>query len=161
MSEKGTRTEGPITASVERLRTELDRWLEAAMAQGGKALDVMGLRNANRPWTPHVDLVESPEDVLVYVSLPGADPQSVEVTIAGNMLTIKGETPTLHTGDSVTVHLRQLDHGLFQRSIPMPAPVDAESVTAESQNGVLTVRLAKSERAKSRQIPVNVGSGGP
>ncbi len=94
MTDKEGRSEGPITASVERLRTELDRWLDAAMTQGGKALDVMGLRNSEKPWVPHIDLVESPDDVKVYVSLPGTDPQSVDVTIAGNMLTIKGETPT-------------------------------------------------------------------
>lgn len=161
MTDKEGRSEGPITASVERLRTELDRWLDAAMTQGGKALDVMGLRGSGKPWVPHIDLVESPEDVKVYVSLPGTNPQSVDVTIAGNMLTIKGETPTNPVGDDETFHLRQLEHGPFQRSIPMPAPVDAESVTAQSHNGVLTVRLAKSERAKTRQIPVNVGPSGP
>ena len=159
MADKDNRSEGPITASVERLRTELDRWLEAAMAQGGKALDVMGLRNSNKAWSPSVDLVESPDDVTVSVSLPGADPESVEVTIAGNMLTIKGETSPIASGDDDTIHLRQIDHGPFQRSIPMPTPVNSETVTAQSHNGILTVRLTKSERAKTRQVPVNVGSG--
>ena len=161
MADKDNRSEGPITASVERLRTELDRWLDVAMTQGGKALDVMGLRNSNKTWTPHIDLVESPDDVTVCVSLPGTDPEAVDVTIAGNMLTIKGETPAICSGDNDTIHLRQIDHGPFQRSIPMPVPVECESVTAQSHDGILTVRLAKSERAKTRQIPVNVDSGAP
>jgi HSP20 family protein len=158
MAGKENRSDGPLTASVEKLRGELDHWLEVAMTQGGKALNAFGFRNADKPWNPAVDMVETPDDVFVDVSLPGADPGSIEVTIAGNLLTIKGETPDLQIGSDDTAHVKQRNHGKFQGSIPMPTPVDADSVSASSSNGVLTVRLAKTERAKVRQIPVSADS---
>jgi HSP20 family protein len=146
-------TENPVTASVQRLRQEFDRWLETAMSQGGKALNALGLRGT-RPWYPAVDVVETPESVCVSVNLPGVDPAAVDVSIAGNMLTIKGESPEPTLTDRDVAHVRQRNHGLFERSIPMPAPVDADRVNAEVKQGVLTVRLAKAERTLPRQIPV-------
>lgn len=148
-----TREEGPVAASVQRLRQEFDRWLEAAMTQGGRALDALGLRGA-RPWYPPVDVIETPDAVHVAVNLPGVEPDSVDVSIAGNMLSIKGEAPEIAIGDHDTAHVRQRNAGPFERSIPMPVPVDPEHVTAEARLGVLTVRLAKAERTKTRQIPV-------
>lgn len=153
MNESESRTENPVTASVQKLRQELDRWMDTAMSQGGKALNVLGLRG-ERTWRPAVDVVESPDAVVVWASLPGADPEKTDVSIAGNMLTIKGETVVPQLTDTDTVHSRQRNLGPFERSVPLPAPVDPEQVVAEAKHGVLMIRLAKSERAKSRQIPV-------
>ena len=138
---------------VQRLRQEFDRWLEAAMTQGGKALDALGLRG-DRPWYPAIDVIESPDSIRVAVNLPGVDSESVDVKIAGNMLTIEGNAAEIAIGDHDTAHVRQRNAGPFERSIPMPVPVDAEQVAAEFRQGVLTIRLAKSERTKARQIPV-------
>jgi HSP20 family protein len=145
--------DNPVTASVQRLRQEFDRWLETAMSQGGKALDALGLRG-KRPWYPAVDVVETPDSVYVTVNLPGVDPVAVNVSIAGNMLTITGDAPETPLTDRDVAHMRQRNYGPFERSIPMPAPVDPDRVTAEAKQGVLTVRMAKTERAVARQIHV-------
>lgn len=160
MSANDTRTEGRVTASVERLRRELDHWLEMAFAQGGKALDKMGLRG-HGPWVPLVDIVETLDEVHVYADLPGIDPASVEVTIAGNMLTLKGESPERSVEKTDCVHVRERPHGPFSRSIPMPVPVDSEAVSAEAKEGVLHIRLGKAERARARQIQINAEPGPP
>ena len=159
MAAKESRSEGPLTASVERLRQELDKWLDVAMTQGGKALNAMGLRSAGKSFSPAIDCVETADDVLVFVSLPGTDPKTVDVTIAGNMLTVKGETPAISAGEDDVIQVHQLQRGPFQRSIPLPSPVEPDSVSASSCNGILQIRLAKSERSKSRQIPVSVDAG--
>ena len=147
------RPERPLTASVEKLRRELDHWLDVAWSQGEKALDAFGLKTSPT-WTPAVDLIETPDEVRVVVDVPGVDPHKVDITLAGNMLTLKGERMPILNREQQQVHLRQRHSGTFVRSIPMPAPVDAEKVSAETENGVLTVRLTKSERAKPRQIPI-------
>ncbi|GAB4163205.1 MAG: hypothetical protein Tsb009_39860 [Planctomycetaceae bacterium] len=159
MAANENRSENPLAASVEKLRSELDRWMEVAMTQGGKALNAIGLRSGDRPFVPVVDVVETAEDIFVDVGLPGTPPENIDVTIVGNMLTVRGETPALQTGDDGKVHLNQIHRGKFERSIPLPAPVNADSVSAKSVHGILTVRLAKSERAKSRQIPIVTDSG--
>lgn len=156
MSETEPRPEGPLTASVEKLRQELDRWLEVAVAQGGRALDAFGLRN-EKSWSPAIDLIERTDDVLVLVDLPGVAPSAVDVTLAGNMLLLKGKRPDHSQNAEETVHLAERLSGEFCRSIPMPAPVDPEQVSAEAKEGVLRVRLAKTERARPRQIPVQAG----
>jgi HSP20 family protein len=146
---------GPLSQSVERLRREFERWLEAAMQQGNRALDVVGLRGADRPWTPAVDLLESPTEVQVDVDLPGIDPVLVEVSLTGNMLTVQGPKRTHIPPPGGVVHLSERMQGPFQRSIPMPTPVIADSVSAELKNGVLQIRLMKSEKARALKIPVH------
>src|SRR5262245_14571797 len=89
-SDSECRHDRPIAASVEKLRRELDHWLDVAWSQGEKALDAVGLRGGIG-WTPAIDVVERGDEVYVYVDIPGVNPQSIELTIAGNMLTLKGE----------------------------------------------------------------------
>lgn len=153
MNEEQTQSESPIAASVQRMRGELDRWMDAARTQGEKALNVLGF-TSERPWRPAVDIIESPDSVRVMVNLPGVDPANVDVSLAGNMLTIKGQTSVVEVSDNDVQHVRQRNQGHFERSIPMPVPVNPEEVSAESRHGVLTVHLAKSERAKARQIQI-------
>lgn len=159
MSHVETDETGPLTGSVERLRQEFDRWLETAMSQGGRALNAIGLRSGGK-WTPPVDVVETPDEVLVTVDLPGVAASAVGVTLAGNMLTLKGESASIDAPEDRRVHMTERCHGPFERSVPMPVPVEPESVSAEARDGVLTVRLPKAERAKTRQIPVSTGGGG-
>lgn len=153
MSDNDPQGEGPLTSSLERMRQELDRWIESARSQGNRAMDAFGLRGENK-MVPRLDLIESDDDIRVVMDAPGVDPHLIQVSILGNMLTIKGHKPVTPTESEQTVHLHERAHGDFERSIPMPTPVNAESVSAEAKNGVLTVLLMKSERAKSRQIPV-------
>ena len=152
MTDKET-GEGPLASSLERMRQELDRWIESARSQGGRALDVFGLRGENNVF-PRLDLIETNEDIRVVMDLAGVDPNLIQVTIMGNMLTIKGHKPPTPTTTDQTVHLNERSQGDFERSIPMPTPVNPDDISAECKNGVLTVLLMKSEVAKSRQIPV-------
>ena len=142
---------GPLATSVEKLRHEFDNWLEAVVYQGERALDAFGFRGR----FPLVDVIETSDAVLVEVDLPGVDPQLVDVLLAGNMLTLRGKRPGRLAAEGETTHLTERGRGEFQRSIPMPAAVDSEQVSAHAENGVLHVRLAKTERALPRQIRVN------
>ncbi len=152
---------GPIAQSVERLRREFERWLEAALQQGNRALDVVGLRASDRQWSPAVDLVETPTEIHVDVDLPGVEPALVDVSIAGNMLTIQGPKKLTLTPEGASSHLLERKQGPFHRSIPMPAPVMADSVMAELKHGVLRLRLMKSEKARAQKIPVRTEPGVP
>ncbi|HUG91554.1 MAG TPA: Hsp20/alpha crystallin family protein [Planctomycetaceae bacterium] len=158
MTEPDVRPEsGPLTASVERLRHELDRWLEAAMEQGGRALNAIGLRGIRRPFQPAVDVVEGDDEIVAYSDIPGCDADLIEVSVTGNMLTIKGLKPGVPPDEGRAVHISERPAGEFSRSIPLPAPVNAEAVSAVTRDGVLTIRLSKTERAKSRHIRVTSG----
>jgi HSP20 family protein len=154
MSGPNPSNENRLGASVERLKREIEGWVDAAVSQGGRALDAFGLRGTDRPWMPPVDVVETSDSVLVYIDLPGVDGKSVDVALAGNMLTVKGEKSLVASGEGTTLHLRERSAGPFERSVPLPASVNADSVHAEAKDGVIRLRFAKSVAAKPRQIPI-------
>lgn len=161
MSRPDPQSESRLMASVDRLRHEFDRWIDAAVVQGGRALDTLGLRGADKPWYPAVDVLETPEAVLVFVDLPGVDAAAVDVSVAGNMLTIKGEKAQISAGSAEgTVHARERTSGPFERSIPLPAAVDIDSASAEAKDGVLRFRFNKTSPSKSRPIQIAVRRGG-
>lgn len=144
----------------EKLREVIAGWIDTVASQGERAIDSLGLGRCGKPWIPHADVVEGPEQVVVQVDLPGVDPDQVEILLVGNMLTIKGGDATAAASPGLTVHRCERPCGRFSRSIPLPIAVDAEQVTAESKHGVLTVKLGKEERAKPRQIPIAVKPAG-
>jgi len=145
-------------ASVERIRGELDNWLEVAVTRGGEALDKMGIKPDTGVWLPAFDMCESSKQVCVWVDLPGVEISSVSVELTGNMLTISGKRDETRFCENSVVHSSERRTGQFQRPIPMPAAVDADSVIAEANNGVLKVTLSKAVEAQPRQIPITTGS---
>lgn len=156
MNLRDVATDNPLTASVDKLRREFDRWVDYAVTQGGRAIDAAGLTTG--PHIPAVDLVETLDEVHVTVDLPGVDPATIDLTLAGNMLTIQATVPARPDAEDADVHRRERATGEFKRSIPMPVAVNPDSVTAESHHGVLFVRLSKAEQLKKRSIKVQ---GGP
>ena len=154
------RPEGPLSQSVERLRGELDRWLDAAWSQGERAMDAIGIRG-ERPWAPPVDIIEDNDSVRVLMDLPGVETSAIDVTLAGHMLTVAGVLPEVDLGGNGERHQSERPVGEFRRSIPLPASVDPERIQATCQHGVLTVRVAKSEQLKARKVPVHGVVEGP
>lgn len=152
MSNEPQQPESLLTSSVERLRHELDRWLEVAWSQGERAIDSLGLRGGERDWCPPIDVRETGDAVLVDVELPGVQPGAVDVTLAGHMLTITA--PISAAEQEGELRRRERPRGRFRRTIPLPVSVDPEKVEAESKFGVLRVRIGKSADACEKRVPV-------
>jgi HSP20 family protein len=158
MTDDGNKSTDKAGTPLERLRHELDCLLESAWNQGSRAIDtVRGY--AGRFWTPPVDVLETKDSCVVTIDLPGCDPAVVDVSLLGNMLTVKGSRGEATAGEGSTSHRHERPHGPFCRSIPLPAPVDPARVVAESRHGVLTIQLSKVEAAKPHQIKVATRSG--
>jgi HSP20 family protein len=156
-SEPESGADRPLAASVEKLRHELDHWLGVAWSRGERALDSFGLATAGS-WLPAFDVVETPDEIRVLVDLPGVDRDAIDVSLTGNMLTVRGERPAISLDEEHVAHARHRASGSFSRSIPMPAPVNDDDISAEVLEGVLTVLLAKSDEAKPRKITITEGS---
>lgn len=104
---------------------------------------------------PQVNLSEDEEKVYVEATAPGIDPESVEVTVERDTLTIAGERKGEKDDDeSRTWHMKERWSGAFTRTIRLPVEIDAEKVSAEYADGVLRITLHKAEAAKPRQIEV-------
>lgn len=148
-----------FSGPAEKLRQEVERMVERMRDSGDKALDAVGLGGLTG-WSPPADVVETADEVIVSVDVPGISSDAVNVEIAGNMLTLSGVRPKPEAASGTIVHATQRPFGEFVRSIPLPIPVNHDNVSADILDGVLTVRLARAEHAKSRQVPVNAKSAG-
>lgn len=116
---------------------------------------------APRLWTrqmegfaPAMDVAEDDANYVVKVTLPGVEPDQVEITLTDNVLTIKGETKTEKDMEEKNYRVRERRYGSFTRSIALPMPVEAEQVDATHEHGVLTLRLPKAEAVKPKRITV-------
>lgn len=159
MSIRETLRDNSLTSSVDRVRKELDRWMDFAVTQGEKAFGALSAGSEHH--APLIDIVELDETIEIRISLPGIDPALVELTLTGNMLTVSAKIDEPDFADGAMVHRRERPRGEYQRSIALPSPVDPDDVVAESRHGVLEVKLAKHERDKKRTIPVKSESAAP
>lgn len=101
-----------------------------------------------------VDIRISEDEYLVEAFLPGVSTEDLDIQIESNVVTIKGELRIERNEDDKYL-LRERPSGMFQRSIELSDDVDADKVEAELKNGVLTLRLPKSELAKPRKIKIS------
>jgi HSP20 family protein len=144
---------------VERVRQEVDRWLEAVRSTGERTLESLGLSGTNRPATPPIDVIELPEEIVVQIELPGIPAEAVELSLVGNILTIAATRVRPEYSTDARIQLQERLVGRYQRSIPLPAAVNDDAIRAETRDGLLTVTLRKAVITQGRSIPVSRGNG--
>ena len=110
-----------------------------------------------RSWGVPLDVVEDGDSILVHASLPGVDPEKIEVTIENDLLTIKGHTGAGRESGDGGYLVRERRSGAFHRTLRLPDTVDIERASPSYENGVLTVAFPKAESKKARQLKVRVG----
>jgi HSP20 family protein len=107
-------------------------------------------------WTPVVDILEEPEYLRITAEVPGVKPEHVKILVEGNLLTIQGTKEQIAEEKAEKVHRYERAYGAFERTFTLPTTVDAEHIKANYEMGVLTLTLPKIEKAKPRQITVEV-----
>ena len=103
---------------------------------------------------PSVDVTETDEAVVVKAEVPGLEAKDVEVTLSGDVLTLRGEKKEEKDEKEKNVRHREVRYGAFTRSIQLPVPVEADQVVAECKKGVLKVTLPKVEKERPKKISV-------
>ena len=107
-------------------------------------------------WAPVVDIIEDESEYLIKVELPEVQKDDVKVTVENGTLTISGERKAEKEQKGRRFHRVERFFGRFERSFAVPDDTDSEHVKAEFKDGVLWIRLAKSEKARPKQIEVKV-----
>ncbi|MBN2148475.1 MAG: Hsp20/alpha crystallin family protein [Anaerolineales bacterium] len=105
-------------------------------------------------WGLALDVMENKDDFVVKASIPGIDPEDIDVTYSDGTLSIKGETKAEREVNEANYHLRERHYGSFARSIRLPYQVKADAIEANYDKGVLTLRLPKVEEAKPKRIAI-------
>lgn len=110
---------------------------------------------------PSADVTESKDDLRVMLELPGLRPEDIELNLEDNVLTISGEKKEEREeeGQDNRWHLSERRYGRFSRSFVLPNQVEQDRVQASFENGVLSVTIPKSEKAKPRRIEIQSGNG--
>jgi HSP20 family protein len=101
-----------------------------------------------------LDVFESEDDVTVRASIPGIQPEDIDISITGEALTIKGETSEDKEEKQGNYHLRERRFGAFQRTITLPTLINTNKATADFEHGVLTLTLPKVEEVKPKSIKI-------
>ena len=99
-------------------------------------------------------MTENEDNFVVKASLAGINPDDLDITLTDNVLTIKGEIKEDRSEEEGVYHLRERRYGMFQRSIALPVPVNADKIDAVYKDGVLILTIPKVEEIKPKKISV-------
>jgi HSP20 family protein len=106
-------------------------------------------------WRPAVDILERDGNLILCAEIPGVTEKDIDLKLEGNILTIKGEKKQSPQAEGYNIYQIESFYGQFSRSFTLPETVDAEKISANFKNGVLTVTLPQKPEVKPRSIKVN------
>ncbi len=109
-----------------------------------------------REWTPRVDMFDRQDRVIVKAELPGVNKEDIDVSVAGGVLTIKGERKPEEGVKDEDYYCCERYRGKFYRAIQLPTDVDTDKVEANYKNGVLEITLPKVPEVTPKKISVSV-----
>jgi HSP20 family protein len=112
---------------------------------------------ASRPAVMPMDAYRSGNEYVVHFDLPGVSPESIDLDVERNVLTVKAER-RIEFGEDVEVTVAERPRGVFSRQLFLGEALDAENIAANYEAGVLTMRIPIAEQAKPRKITIS-GSG--
>ncbi len=132
------------------------RRMHEAMNRRWREYNPAHIGDAHRGWAIPIDVVEEGDELLVRASLPGVNPDEIDVSIEDRVLTIKGEAKVEEESKDGGYFIRERRTGSFRRSVRLPETADTEKAKTQYENGVLTVALPKLESKKAKRLAVTV-----
>jgi HSP20 family protein len=130
----------------DRARREMLRLFDSVAGESGGELS-SGV-------FPPLNITQDEDNFYVRAELPGVSPKELDISAHRNRVSIAGKREIQRESDRVSYHRRERAEGSFNRTITLPAEVNADRVEAKYNLGILTLVLPKAEEAKPRQIAV-------
>lgn len=104
--------------------------------------------------TPHVDLIENDDEVIIRAELPGVEKKDLDVSLTSTTVSIRGTTSHEQKEEKGDYYHREISRGSYSRTLALPVEVDDTKARALLKDGVLELALPKAEKAKRRSIKV-------
>lgn len=147
--------------AVVRFR-ENSRELSDFQTQMNQLFDTfLGQSSASSPmervWAPPADVYETPDEVVIAIEMPGFSEKDIRLSVTGDVAVIQAERSGPMGADNVRFHRRERWFGRVERAFQVNVPIEASKVAATYRDGLLTVRLPKSEGVKPREIQIQAG----
>jgi HSP20 family protein len=130
---------------ITSLRDEMNRLFSRTVGDGV---------SSGSAWTPAVDIFDTEEAIVLKAELPGLAAEDIDIEIDDNVLTLRGERRFQETVDEGRFYRLERAYGHFQRSVTLPQGVKADEISADFENGVLSVRVPKADEVKPRKIAI-------
>jgi HSP20 family protein len=130
------------------LRDAMDRLFEESFIRSPKSM---------APWKGgqlELDMYETDRAVVVKAAIPGVKPEDIDITITGDLLTIKGETKEESEVKRENYLYQERHYGAFSRAVSLPAGLETDKADASFENGVLTLKVPKAEEVKPKTVKV-------
>ena len=136
----------PFT-EIETLRQQLDKVFDQRAATRD---------NSEAAWMPALELVDAGDNFVLKAQLPGIDPKDVDVQVTREAISISGERRYENTDEKSGYVRSEFRYGKFHRVLPLPAPIQNDSVQAECKHGILTLTLPKVIEARNKVVKINL-----
>lgn len=163
-SKETAKSEVPVirpTTDIERTFTEMEHAFDRLFRRGWPSLWRWGsmptldnLFELEAPRSPNLDVIDRDNEILVRAEIPGIEKKDLNISLTGNLLTIKGQSAKEVKEEKGDYHRHEISSFSFSRSVALPGEVDTSKTTASLKNGILEITLPKAESSKRRTISV-------
>jgi len=130
-------------------------WMSPLSLLAQRTLPIFGAEDFER-LTPAVDMYDEGKELVMKADLPGVKKEDIHLDLSENVLRLSGERKMEETTEKAGLHRYERHYGSFSRSFELPSDVDTEKITANLKEGVLEIRLPKTEKAitETRKISI-------
>lgn len=154
----------PLLNEVMTLRNSIDQFADEAFGNSFRTLWSQADNHGGKVAQPMpLDVYATDDKVVIIASVPGMDPDDLQLTVQQNTITLSGSLgKAVGTEETkgATWYIHELGSGHYRRSVSLPFAVDADKADATFEHGMLRVVLPKAEEAKPRKIAISSGTSG-
>jgi len=145
-------------SGLTQMEQEMERWFDDFMGRPWRRLGLPDWwrRRELIPRQPAIEISEEKEQVIIKAEIPGLKKEELQVSLSDSFLTISGERKEEEEKKGKGYYYSERSYGSFSRSIQLPVEVKADKVSASFKDGVLEVRLPKTEQAKQQGVTIKV-----
>ena len=137
---------------------DMDKWFEEFFRRPFAPFPSVMPRLAmeEMEFSPNIDIYEEENDVVVKAELPGMKKEDIEISLTEDSITVAGEKKAEHRVEKKNFYRFESSYGSFSRTMSLPSDIQTDKVKAEFKNGVLEIRMPKTEEAKKKEIKVKI-----
>ena len=149
-----TWTRNPLVDDFMRARDDMGRIFSRMLGSGAYEPIVGAAGGRLEGYMPPVDVSENDDGVVVRAEIPGIAARDLDISVTGNTLVISGRKDEREECEGEDFYRCERRFGAFRRTIDLPESADPERISADSDNGIVTVRFAKKPGMRSRRVEV-------
>jgi len=136
------------TSPVYSIHREMNRLFDHAFGGFPLSFPFGDTETGINDFSPSVDITENDDEVRITAEVPGMDEKSLDISLSRGVVSIKGEKRSEHKEKKNEYYRMERSYGSFHRAIPVPSEIDEEKATATCRDGILTIVLPKTARAR-------------